>query len=75
MGIGILSHGQRTTSVKKKKKKRNKSPDETQLVFSFRGFGFIFLIESIHHQALIHDKVQVLCNDGLIQYETCSQSL
>jgi len=49
----ILNNEQRTTSVKKK------SPEETQLIFSFSGFGYTFLIESIHHQALIQDKLQV----------------
>jgi len=34
----ILNSEQRTTSVQKK------SPDEKQLIFSFSGFGYIFMI-------------------------------
>ena len=38
------------------KRKKDKMPVETQLIFFSIGFGYMFRIEPIHHQALIQKK-------------------
>jgi len=41
------------------KRKQAETSIETQLIFSFIGFGYVFRIKSVHHQAFIRRGI---CN-------------
>ena len=42
----------------------------TQLTSSLIGFGYMFWIKAIQHQALMQDKKQVKCNDNYSRHGT-----
>jgi hypothetical protein len=44
------------------KRKQDKSSIETQLIFSFIGFGYLSRIKSVHHQTFIRSET---CNKSL----------